>query len=74
MAKARVPGGLFASKLNDACGEAAETQVWLEFACSCGYLDADISKRLHQTYNEIQGTLIGMTAHPETWVIGAEKK
>ena len=30
--------GAFISKLPDAEGEAAETQVWIEFAVKCGYL------------------------------------
>lgn len=29
----------FISKLSDAEGEAAETQVWVEFAVKCGYLE-----------------------------------
>ena len=31
----------FISKLSDAEAEAAETQVWLEFAVKCGYLDRE---------------------------------
>ncbi len=30
----------FISKLSDAEGEAAETQVWLEFVVKCGYLSS----------------------------------
>jgi len=29
----------FVSKLSDAESEAAETEVWIEFAVKCGYLD-----------------------------------
>jgi four helix bundle protein len=29
----------FVAKLSDAESEAAETQVWIEFAVKCGYLD-----------------------------------
>src|SRR5438046_1572709 len=29
----------FVAKLSDSDSEAAETQVWLEFAVECGYLD-----------------------------------
>src|SRR4030042_1460900 len=36
--KRRYPNA-FISKLSDADSEAAETQVWLEFAFRCGYLD-----------------------------------
>ena len=60
----------FISKLSDSESEAAETQVWLEFAVECQYMDRDEAAALYQTYNEILGTLVGMINHPETWVIG----
>lgn len=60
----------FISKLSDSESEAAETQVWLEFAVECNYMDRDDAAALYQTYNEILGTLVGMINHPETWVIG----
>jgi len=34
----------FVSKLNDSEGEAAETQVWLEYALSCEYISKALSK------------------------------
>jgi four helix bundle protein len=37
----------FLSKLSDAEAEAAETQVWLEFALKCGYLSEISSKNYH---------------------------
>jgi four helix bundle protein len=36
----------FISKLSDAEAEAAETQVWLEFAVQCGYLEVEIGREL----------------------------
>lgn len=60
----------FISKLSDSESEAAETQVWLEFAVECNYIERDKAATLYQTYNEILGTLVGMINHPETWVIG----
>ena len=36
--KRRYPGA-FVSKLKDAEAEAAETELWLEVAVRCGYLD-----------------------------------
>jgi len=59
----------FISKLSDAESEAAETQVWLEFAVKCGYLAHDTGKTLYQEYNLIINTLVGMINHPETWII-----
>jgi len=38
----------FVSKLSDAGGEAAETQVWLQFAVSSGYLEREGSAPLYQ--------------------------
>jgi four helix bundle protein len=59
----------FISKLSDAEGEAAETQVWLEFAVSCGYLNRDGSASLYQTYDEILRMLVAMINRPQSWVI-----
>jgi four helix bundle protein len=62
----------FISKLSDAETEAAETQVWLEFAVKCGYLDPDSARPLYQAYEEVLRTLVGMINHPETWVIAPQ--
>ena len=59
----------FINRLSIAEGEAAETQVWLEFAVTCGYLHTDQASELHRTYNSILATLVGMINHPETWII-----
>ena len=59
----------FVSKLSDAETEAAETQVWLEFAVKCDYLNRDEAAVLYKTCDEILGTLVGMINHPDTWVI-----
>jgi four helix bundle protein len=62
----------FISKLSDSECESAETQVWIEFAVKCGYLDRDLAEGFYCTYDEILRTLVGMITHPETWVIGGE--
>jgi len=62
----------FISKLSDSESEAAETQVWIEFAVRCGYLGRERAELLYRTYEEILRTLVGMIVHPETWVIGGE--
>jgi len=62
--------GAFISKLSDSESEAAETQVWLEFAVKCKYMKRDEAAALYKTYDSILGTLVGMINHPETWVIG----
>ena len=59
----------FVSKLSDADAEAAETQVWLEFAAKCGYLDSAVAAELDTTYGHIQGKLINMLTRPEQWAV-----
>jgi len=60
----------FVSKLSDSEGEAAETQVHVEFAVKCGYLTREDGLSLYEKYDAILGTIVGMINHPETWVIG----
>ena len=60
---------MFISKLADSEGEAAETQVWLEFAVKCKYVKRDEAAALYTIYREVIKTLVGMINHPETWVI-----
>jgi len=66
--KRRYPNA-FVSKLSDADAEAAETQVWLEFAVKCAYLDQTLADELYDAYNHIMGKLINMLTRPEQWVI-----
>lgn len=54
--------------------EAAETQVWLEFAVRCGYVERDVAAEFYRTYDEILSTLVGMINHTDTWVIGKSSK
>src|SRR5438132_3565541 len=61
----------FISKLSDAESEAAETQVWIEFAVKCGYLLRDRGTPLYQTYDEILRMLVAMINRPQSWVIRA---
>src|SRR5437016_11607801 len=37
--------GAFVAKLSDAETETAETQVWLEFAVKCGYVERTVAAR-----------------------------
>jgi four helix bundle protein len=59
----------FISKLSDAETEAAETQLWLQFAVNCGYLDRDTGAAFYRSYDAVIKTLVGMMNHPETWLI-----
>jgi four helix bundle protein len=56
---------MFASKLADADAEAAESQVWSDFARDCGYLSPEHHKHLIDKYGEIGKMLSAMIAHPE---------
>ena len=59
----------FVSKLNDSESEAAEAQVWLEFAVKCGYTNRDTAAPLYQTYEEILRMLVAMINDPGVWLI-----
>src|SRR5438067_3810974 len=59
----------FISKLCDSESEAAETQVWIEFAVKCGYLDRDRAEPLYRTYDEILRMLVAMINSPQSWII-----
>lgn len=63
----------FISKLNDAEGEAAETQTWLECAVRCNYADRQIAKGLFLEYEEIISMLVAMANNPNKWVIQPAK-
>ena len=57
----------FVSKLSDSDSETAETQVWLEFALNCGYIDRETRDDLYATYENIAGGLVKMMANPDAW-------
>ena len=60
---------VFLNKLNEAEGEAAETQVWLEYAVKCGYLAVSHARDLHRTYDHIIGKPVNMINRPEPWLL-----
>lgn len=59
----------FVSKLSDSEAEAAETEVWVELAVRCGYLDQAQAADLEEEYEHIMGKLVWMASHPEQWCI-----
>ena len=59
----------FVSKLSDAETEAAETQVWLEFAVKCEYLIRNPAAEFYKTYDSVLSTIVGMINHPESWLL-----
>jgi four helix bundle protein len=59
----------FISKLSDSEGEAAETQVWLDYSLECGYLTRELYCSLSSDYEKIIGMLVIMMSHPDKWGI-----
>lgn len=59
----------FIAKLSDAESEACETQVWLEFALKCGFLDREITDSLDEPYEKIQGQIVRMIENADKWLI-----
>ena len=59
----------FVSKLNDAEGEAAETQTHLEIALRCGYLGSPQAASLDGRYETLLARIVTMSLHPEKWVL-----
>lgn len=57
----------FISKLSDADTEAAETQGWLDFALSCGYIAQEQFTELDGEYEAISGGLVKMMMEPGKW-------
>jgi four helix bundle protein len=59
----------FVSKLNDAEGEAAESQVHIEVAFRHGYLEERVFNELDDAYDKILGQIVKMIDQPDPWVI-----
>jgi four helix bundle protein len=61
--------GSFISKLSDADAEAAETQVWIQYAVACQYLDRKTAAELYKEYDAILGMLVQMMNSADKWVL-----
>ena len=57
------------SKYSDAETEAAETQVWLDFALTCGYLNREKHQILKQEYDFIIGKLVRIIKDADNWTL-----
>ena len=60
---------VFVAKLSDSEGEAAETQVWLDFALKCKYIDNEIYEKFFDKYDHMISMLVIMIKQPEKWSI-----
>jgi four helix bundle protein len=59
----------FVSTLNIAEAEAAETQVWLEFAVECEYITSDEARPLYKQCDEILAQIVHLIQNPEPWIL-----
>lgn len=64
----------FLSKLSDAEAEAAETQVWLEFAFQCGYLKEKTFRDLPVALDNILGKIVSLINNPQQWLLPGAKR
>jgi four helix bundle protein len=64
----------FLNKLSDAEAEAAETQVWLEFAVQCGYLKSEVGQKLSASYDNVLGKLVRLINDPQPWLLPGAKR
>jgi four helix bundle protein len=59
----------FISRLSDSETEAAETQVWLEFAYKCKYIDQCNYDEFFRHYDLLIGKLVRIIDNPDPWLI-----
>jgi four helix bundle protein len=64
----------FLSKLSDAEAEGAETQVWLEFAVQCRYLEVEVGEELSTSYDNILGKIVTLINNPQPWLLPRAKR
>jgi len=64
----------FLSKLSDAEAEGAETQVWLEFAVQCGYLEVEAEHELSTSYDNVLGKIVSLINRPQPWLLPGAKR
>jgi four helix bundle protein len=57
----------FINKVNEALGEAMETQAWLDHALDSGYIDQETHRSLDQAWQEIGAMLQGMIDRSSTF-------
>ncbi len=57
----------FIAKLTDSEGEAGETQVWLDYALSCEYMDKIEYDSLYDKYDHILAMLVNMSNNSNNW-------
>jgi len=59
----------FIAKLSDSESEACETQVWVEFARRCEYLNDETCDELDAAYEQIMAQIVKMVIDVDKWLI-----
>lgn len=59
----------FISKLSESEAEAAEVQVWLDFALTFEYITKENHEVLYDSYEHMIAMLINMSNNPEKWTL-----
>jgi four helix bundle protein len=59
----------FIAKLSDAESEACETQVWIEFAKRCEYMEDNNCAEVDTEYDQIMGQIVKMINEADKWII-----
>ena len=57
----------FISKLTDSDGEAAETQVWIDYALACEYIEKEERDIIYDKYEHIMAMITNMIIKPDQW-------
>lgn len=65
----RIYEAAFISKLSDSETEAAETQVWLQFAVKCGYIPRNTGATMYKEYDQLIGMLVKMRTQSQKWIL-----
>ena len=63
----------FVSKLSDFEAEACETQIWIQFAVGCNYLEKEPARTIYEEYDEIIAMLVAMARDSHKWVLQKQK-
>lgn len=59
----------FIAKLSDSEAEACETQIWLDFAFRCNFIDKNTEINISKQYDHILSQLVSMINESEKWTI-----
>ena len=59
----------FVSKLSDSEGEAAETQIGLDYALACNYVDVERYQKVFDKYDHILAMIVTMISKPDSWCL-----